>query len=400
MKHIYILIYSLALFMLYSCSEKEVEPISGSLGKPEKPVVSNIKEIAGGAILTYALPKSKDVLAVKCIYTLSNGRKHERLSSFYENTIKIEGFVDTEVHEVALYTVNRGQELSDPTTVSFTPLEAPLSKVIKTVEMTADFGGVRYRWQNADNAYLNLEFITPDSTGVMQAARIYTSSSNVGVYTIRGYASEARTFAAVIRDNFGNASDTIFPLDPVTNERIQITPIFEKKLDKGPIIIWKLANDVAWNAHGTSELSLLDDNIETFAHSPQNSLPSPVTLDLGRKCKLSRVVIHQRRYNGYYYSWGNPRNFNVYGSVNKPSSSGNWNEWPLLEKFEIIKPSGLPLNQASDEDVSVAQEGHSFSFDLDQPPLRYVRFLFNDTWAALTTVHVCEITFHGNDEVE
>ena len=44
------------------------------------------------------------------------------------------GYDDMEEHEAVLYTVNRAMELSEPVTVSFTPLESSISKVSEKYE--------------------------------------------------------------------------------------------------------------------------------------------------------------------------------------------------------------------------------------------------------------------------
>ena len=40
---------------------------------------------------------------------------------------------------------------------------------------------------------------------------------------------------------------------------------------------------------------IIDDDPETFGHSPNSSLPAPFTIDLGCVAKISRVVMFQRR---------------------------------------------------------------------------------------------------------
>lgn len=69
--------------LLFSCSEKELLPISKSLGKPE--VVTNIviEPIAGGAAISYKIPNSEDLLAIKCVYTATNGKGGCVVIKFY-----------------------------------------------------------------------------------------------------------------------------------------------------------------------------------------------------------------------------------------------------------------------------------------------------------------------------
>jgi len=391
------LLSSIFFFVLlsFSCSDKDIQYENHD--KPEKPTVIGTQEIPGGALISYSLSDNKGVLAVKCVYTLSNGKKYETLSSFYNNTVKIEGFMDTAVHEVMLYAISRGKVLSDPVTVQIKPLEAPITKVVKSMQIDKDFGGAQFSWDNLDKANLSMEFITPDSTGVMRGARIISTSGIRGTFSLRGYESKPRRFGVLIRDFFDNVSDTIYPIDKLTGQKVDITPIFEKKLDKKKIIILGLENDSPWNAFGTAERDLLDDDINSIGHTPQNAIPALLTLDLGTVAKLSRIVIHQRRYDGHFYNWGNPMMFDIFKSNNTPTRSGSWSDWALIKSYEILKPSGLPVNQESEEDIIEALNGHNFSFPLELAPSRYLRLRFNKTWGALPAVHIAELTLYGDD---
>ena len=77
------LTFILTLLFLSSCSEKEQLPISASLGKPG--VVTNVvvEPSAGGSSISYKIPDSEDLLAVKCVYTLFDGKEKEVTASYY-----------------------------------------------------------------------------------------------------------------------------------------------------------------------------------------------------------------------------------------------------------------------------------------------------------------------------
>ncbi|WP_455787585.1 DUF4959 domain-containing protein, partial [Parabacteroides goldsteinii] len=136
MKTIY-LSFILLLLVFSSCSEKELQPISSSLGKPGVVTDVVVEPSAGGATISYKIPNSEDLLAVKCLYTLPNGKEQEATASFYENKLLIQGYNDTAEHTAVLYAVNRAQELSAPVEVKFHPLESPLNKSTKTVSIDA-----------------------------------------------------------------------------------------------------------------------------------------------------------------------------------------------------------------------------------------------------------------------
>lgn len=187
--------FTLLLPFLFSCSEKEQLPISESLGKPG--VVTNVvvEPTAGGAVVSYKIPNTEDLLAVKCLYTTTNGKEYEVTASYYEDKLAIQGYNDTSEHTATLYAVNRAQELSDPIEVKFTPLESALAKAIKSVAIEQDFGGARFSWRNPEKAPLNIEFLAPDSTGEMSTMNIMMSDIDENVYNIRCYAPEPKNFS-------------------------------------------------------------------------------------------------------------------------------------------------------------------------------------------------------------
>ncbi len=384
----FLLITLLFLFSL-SCEEKQLLPITESKGKPQKVTDVQVEVVPGGAIINYRIPNVEDILGVKGVYTLSSGESYEAMASFYENKLEVLGFNDTMSHEVKIYTFNRAEELSDPVVVSFTPLESPLSKVSKTVSIISDFGGAQFNWINEEKAPLNFEFLTQDSLGRMQTMRIITSEADTSRYSLRGYEPTPRLFAAIIRDYWNNVTDTIYPPEGT------IVPMFEERLDKTKMTIMKLGNDANFTNWEGMDSYLIDDDYDNFGHSPNSSLPAPFTIDLGETAKISRVVLFQRKFSDSYYNWGNPKKISIYGSVTKPSQSGDWSEWTKIMDAEVIKPSGSPTGTVTDEDMAAAGEGHEFVFELTQEPLRYVRIVVHSTWEGTTFTHPAEVDVFG-----
>ena len=349
--------FLLLLLVFSSCSEKELAPISGSLGKPGIVTDVTVEPSAGGATISYKIPNSEDLLAVKCVYTLSDGKENEVMASYYENKLLIQGYNDTLEHTAVLYAVNRAQELSDPVEVKFYPLESPLSKAIKTVRIKADFGGANFSWGNSDKVPLNVELLGPDSLGRMSTLNILTSDIDKNTYSVRGYAPELSKFSMILGDNFNNYSDTI---------SAEVTPLFEEKLDKKKMRVMRLDNDASFAEWGCLDVYMIDDDPLTFGHTPNNALPAALTIDLGCMAKLSRFVMHQRKLNGstnIYYDHGNPQRMEVYTCDHEPGKDGDWSEWVKIMDCEIVKPSGSPGNTVTDLDKEMADKGHEFSFD-------------------------------------
>lgn len=377
----------ISVIIISACDEKKLEPISGSLGKPGVITEIKIVPVSGGVTITYRIPDEEDILAVKGVYTLSDGKVYEATTSFYENKLEVAGYNDTLEHTVEVFAINRAQESSDPVSVTFAPLESSLSKVSKTMKIMSAFGGVQFSWQNPDKAPLTFEFIVQDSIGDLKTMKIITSQADTMKQSLRGYEPKLRVFAVVIRDNWENASDTIYPPDKT------ILPLFEEKLDKRKMSIMKLGSDASFTNWEGADAYLIDDVYTNYGHSANSSLPAAFTIDLGVTAKLSRIVIFQR--DDYVYSWGNPKNFEIYGCEKRPSQDGDWNDWTKIMHCTIIKPSGSPVGTNTDEDVAALKAGHEFSFDLNQTPLRYIRICILDTWGGSTFTHPAEVSLYG-----
>src|SRR5690606_3452313 len=283
-------------------------PISGSVGKPDKVTDVAVKSVPGGAVINYKVPNDNNILGVKAVHQ-RNGKKVETLVSFYDNILNIEGFVDNASHLVQLITVNRALEESEPVEVSFTPLEAPINIVKRSVQISPDFGGPRFQWVNEHKSPLTFEMFTPDSLGRLSLSKVLVSSSAIMQHTIRGYQADEIPVAMVIHDRFGNISDTIYPPGK------KIIPLFEEKISKNNMSIVFLDNDADFGLHDGRPEYVIDDDENTFGHTNNNTLPSAITIDMGRKVKMSRFVITNRNYWGHAFSWGNIRTFEVYGRV-------------------------------------------------------------------------------------
>ncbi|GHT69547.1 hypothetical protein AGMMS50239_36480 [Bacteroidia bacterium] len=386
MKLRYLLLYIMAL-ALFSCEEKALAPISSSLGKPG--VVTGIvaEALSGGVKVTYRIPNTEDILSVKAIYTLSNGRTMEQDVSYFENNMVILGYNDTKEHEIKLYAVNRAQVKSDPVTVKFTPLEPPLAKIARSIEIISAFGGAQYNWVNEDKYPVNIEFFTNDSIGYLQLVRVLTSELPASNSKLRGYDPEMRTFAILVRDNYGNVTDTI---------KKNLVPFFEQRFDKKKMSIMKLGSDVNFTNWEGTDAYIIDDDKTTFGHSPANSLPATFTIDLGVVAQVSRVVFFNRLFNDSYYSWGNPKDIEIYGRKDRPAQSGDWSEWgaPIVVG-ELSKPSGQPSGTDTDEDRAYAESGFEFEFPVEIEPLRYIRIKILSTQTGPTYAHPAEVDVFG-----
>ena len=89
---------------------------------PPSPVTGvQVEAIPGGAILSYTLPKSANLLYVMAEYTIGD-KLFEKKSSFYSNNLTVEGFPDTKQYNLKLYSVSRSGTKSAPVSVKINPL--------------------------------------------------------------------------------------------------------------------------------------------------------------------------------------------------------------------------------------------------------------------------------------
>jgi hypothetical protein len=383
MKKIPIYLILSASFLAFSCTEKELLPISASTGKPEKVDVLQIEPAPGGAIITYRIPENEDILAVKAVYTISSGRKMEATTSFYDNQLQLVGYNDMLSHEAQLYSINRAQEYSDPEPVMFVPLESSLSRAANSMSIVSDFGGASFSWRNEFGENISLEFLAESAGGDLQTVRVLTSTLDSLSYTIRGYEPKPTRFGVILSDNYGNETQLITPDEP-------IVPIFEQRFDKKIQKIRILTGDMSFsNWEGRNE-AMIDDDLATFGHSPNgpngNIAGASFTLDLGKMAKVSRFLYFQRGDGGRYYKAGNARTFEMYTYIGEPvngdeNPDGDWSKWTKIGTYEIIKPSNSSDATVTDEDLIAAANGHEFAIPLSVGTIRYLRFKLLTVWA-------------------
>ena len=387
--YLFTIVGSLTIFG--GCQEELREPLfqdSEAPGPVSSPIVVNLP---GAATIQYSLPADQDLLYVKAEYMLANGKMAETKSSVYLNTVRVEGFGDSSEKTVTLYAVDHSENKSAPLTVKVNPLLPDVTVVSSTIEMIPDFGGVQYRWKNENNASLAFTILATDSTGILSEVETVYSGVTDGEFTVRGFAPEETEFGIVVRDRWDNYSDT---------SKIIVTPLYEEKLDKSKFENYKLDNDNDWNAWEGRYEYAFDDNVQTFNHTLAGTgWPQYMTVDLGVEARLSRVVIVQRQ--NQFYGHGNPRLLDIWGSKEAPAQDGS------LENWYPLRVAGPPNNNGcvarrptleggtAAEDQEHFEKGDEYSFTLEDPEVRYIRFVVNETWGLTGFSHFAEITFYG-----
>ena len=97
------IVLGLTLNCLMGCSDDTQDYINysdSSLPAPAQVLNPASTSIPGGAYITYQIPKDKNLRYVKAVYETQPGKQYEVKSSIYSDTIKVEGYGDTEPHDV------------------------------------------------------------------------------------------------------------------------------------------------------------------------------------------------------------------------------------------------------------------------------------------------------------
>jgi hypothetical protein len=304
--------------------------------------------------------------------------------------------------------------------VTVKPDISPLWKVKNSMSITRSFGGARFAWENEEKNPITFYFMVDTvltegaSAGELTEIRIIKSEMEKGEYIVRGYPDSPRKFAVRITDNYGNSTELIKP----STDDGTITPYPEARLDKKIMNVFSYGNehpvDDVWDYWEGKPWSIIDDDYShtSVAISYQSPYPRHITVDLGRPYKLSRYVWFQRsNNNAWLYTYGNPKTWYVYARKEAPVLSEeitedldgdglqDWtNYWTLVGIHEIVKPSGLPVNQLSQEDIDAANDGHNFDFPMELTEMRYIRYGILSNFDGSGWCNWSEIDFYGTDK--
>ncbi|WP_430973793.1 DUF4959 domain-containing protein [Sunxiuqinia rutila] len=408
--------YILLFVALVGCEEKSLEPISADMEAPGVVTDITVKNISGGAEIAYTIPGDNDLLYVKATYTIDNGKEMEVKSSMYEKLLVVKGFNgadNTKQYNVQLTCIDRSNNESEPVTVKIQPEISPLQKVKNSMQITEAFGGALYKWENPEEEPITFFFMADTITtegeeaGELVSTRILNTTQKEWQYISRGFPDKPREFAVVMRDNYGNETELVKP------ESI-ITPLKEEALDKSLMTVFEYGNnpvDDKWNWWEGLPSALIDGDRGSAIISYQTPYPRHVTIDLGKVYKLSRYVMFQRGAGGkhhWLYTYGNPKTWYVYGRAEAPVMNEevtedldgdglqDWtNYWTLISNDEIVKPSGLPGSDVSQEDIDAALDGHNFDVPLETKPMRYFRIGVLSNWGNTGWVNWHEMDFYG-----
>ncbi len=387
------LFYSIAALIitasLYSC--KKMEDAYIDVNAPAPAQVSGLKTIntPGGAIITYKLPVDPNLSYVKAVYEIQPGVFKEAKSSYYTDTLSIEGFGDTLSHEVKIYSVGKNEKQSESLSLTVNPLTPPVKTVFETLTLESTFGGVSVSFKNITQANIAI-YLMVDTTGQGTWAPVttYYTGALQGEFAARGFEPVERKFAVYIEDHWNNKSDTLFEV---------LTPMYEQLVPHSlfkavhlPGDFWQSVTTSYPLEHAFDGIANVSENI--FATIDNISQPQWFTVDLGQKVIFSRMKLYQRTSYPYNAVW--VKSFEIWGS-NAPNPDGSWDSWQKLGAFEAVKPSGLPQSQYTAADMDYEKAGEDYNFPQPAPFVRYIRFKMTNSYAGTGRYQLGELTFWG-----
>jgi hypothetical protein len=359
--------------------------------------LNKIKNIFIGIVFLSALASCKEdtkLLYVKAVYKIKSGEIIEVKSSFYNNSIVVEGFADTDEYEIKLYAVSRSEVESEPVSVTIQPLRAPIWDVFNSIEVIDAFGGYNLTAENPNQSQIKILVLKKDEFReyvVDNAKSIYTALEGI-TSKIRGLDTLQYTLPIVVQDRWGNSTDTLYKV---------INPIYEAQLPKSKFRPYSLPGDAPQVTNGARLEYMWDDkfgwpNVSFTNQVPGGPDPHIITFDTGTLAKLSRIWIRPFPEGTRFYFLTALRRFEIYGSANPTTGGALDDSWTLLGSYEVEKPSGLPYGTDSAEDQAIAAAGFNWEVDLSAPKVRYLRVRCLENWAGGTAQSINEITVYGD----
>ncbi len=386
MKNIkYLYFFWIAVFITACTEEKELLPIDNDAIAPGPPQIESIENGSGVATIKYKLPNDADLLYLKASYVV-NDKQMEVKSSYYNNSVTLEGFNEIKSYEIKLTCIDRSNNEGEAVIATVHPEEAPIFKIFKTLKISTDWGGAKFTWENKFNAPVIINLLVQDSTGKFNPLEwVYTEASE-GVKSLRGFEPEERTFAAVIRDRYDNYSDTLFR---------STIPLFEEEIVFDQSNLMVLDNDTHRNSWSGAWGNLFDSDIRSYV-AFETAYPQIFSFDLDARAKLSRFILYSRVTDpSHYYGLGNPQKFRLYGAAELPTSN-DLSDWELLGTYDIKKPSGLPFSaELTTEDKAYVDNGFECEISIEMPEVRYIRIAIDKTFANTLYSYLGDLKFYG-----
>jgi len=398
--------------MQFGCKKSDGFNTVVSNDKTKPGVVTNIKVVNfnGGAYITYSLPDSKNILYVQADYQINDVATRQTKSSYYSDSITVDGFAKSQDYKVVLRTVSRAAVESDSVVVTVHPETPPYLLVRNSLVVKNDFGGLNIAAQNKFSANVGIITIGPDL--VTNQTKIinqnYTGLNNIS-YSIRGYDTIPKKFSIYVTDKWGNRSDTLTS---------SVTPIYEAQMDKSKFQAFVLPSDAptgfGWNIQNMWNGTAASPGYHTTQPITPLVWPACITFDMGQTARFSRYTIWDRGIDGsnnFLWQAGAPTQWVLWGRTDTPVDESMPDEnnlppvgsatpkgWINLGVYTLpAKPSGLPNPSYTNDDLAFWNAGFSYDFSLTLPKVRYLRFeCLHNASGSDNFFNIMELTFWGD----
>lgn len=395
-------LFALLQVLFLSCVEDldYRQPLSNSNDVPQNVGEISYKSLAGAVRLNYELPNDPNVSQVRAKYTLSTGKERLISASVYVDHMVLDGFADTEEHEIEVYTVSKSNVQSEPVKLNVTAAKAAIWKVKETIEFTDQFGGFNIEGFNSDTAIVSIFVMERNAFGEFEVNNFTSFATTFRNITrkIRGLDTLTYEYKYFIMDKWENSTDT---------STVKVNPLYEAAIPKSGYRNFRLPGDAPQVTNGSSVQGAWDGrnfwpNCSFTSQELGGNDPHMITIDMGLEVQLSRFW-----YRPYPEFWWDPsliqyyylttmREFEIYGSQS-PSLKGQLDStWVLMGHYEIEKPSGSSYGNDTPEDVATAEAGLNFEFDVNLPKVRYIRIRCLRNWADGTAQNIDELEFFGD----
>lgn len=395
MKHInkkldYLTVLFAMVQVFFACSEEErITYYDAKAPAPMSLDLSSVsvKNLPGKAVIKFQSPVDDNLLYVKAVYESAPGVVRETKASLYVDTLQLEGFNAAGDYRAKLYCVGKNEKESAPVEVTVSPLTPPYIEAFPSLTMQNAFGGVRGSFQNLHESELKVTLMVDSlGEGRYELLRSYVTNLRDAKFNYLGLPPKESSFAAYLQDRWGNRSDTAY---------FSLTPLFEDKIDKST---WSWYGESMpsdshdWPEKAANNLYMPsrmwdDENPAEWRGSLMDGiLPFTVTVKLGIRVTLSRIVVYHCHLWGGGYTGNAPKRFEIWGSdKDKPGDDLLGGDWTMLGNFTSVLPSGRSEATEADKQAGI-YDGDTFFFEptdeIPNPyqPTKFIRFRHLETW--------------------
>jgi hypothetical protein len=285
--------------------------------------------------------------------------------------------------------------VSAPVTVKIKPLVAPIWLVYRNMQVANAFGGYNLTAKNASKANISIIVTKRNVFNEYEADNdksVFTNTDSI-LSKVRGLDTTQYRYGFLVKDRWGNKTDTIYKL---------INPLYETELPKTNFSEFTLPGDAPqWNNTETAVRYTWDGKFgwpwtSFTSQTAGGSNPHMITFNTGALARISRVWIRPYPEGTRYYYLTTMKRFEIYGAVNPSLSGALDNTWTLLGSYTVTKPSGLPYGTDDANDQATAVAGFSWEVDITAPKVKYLRIRCLENFAGGTAQSINELRVYGD----